>query len=249
MARVDILPEGAKEVLQVGSVIEREFGWDLIQEVIGIPEMELLSRLSYLKEAELIFERGIFPRMTYIFQHAMTRELLYDSLLKEKRREYHQDVGLAMEKLYSDRLEEHSPMLAVHFTRGGDRERGYHYHHLAGSRAARSYANREAMDHFREAWRLIGDEDKNRDTWEKRLDTAIKLAEVMEPLGEFEATLVFLEKSLDESKGLKDPTRYANVHYWMGNTFGNLGRYEDARGHLLRSLALQRYLATFQLDI
>jgi len=31
MARVDRLPEGAKEILQVGSVIEREFGWALIK--------------------------------------------------------------------------------------------------------------------------------------------------------------------------------------------------------------------------
>ena len=68
MAKVDRLPEGAREILQIGSVIEREFSWALIKEVTGIPEMELLSRLSHAKEAELIFERGIFPQVIYIFQ-------------------------------------------------------------------------------------------------------------------------------------------------------------------------------------
>ena len=33
MARVDTLPEGAKEVLQTGSVIEREFSYELIKQV------------------------------------------------------------------------------------------------------------------------------------------------------------------------------------------------------------------------
>jgi class 3 adenylate cyclase/tetratricopeptide (TPR) repeat protein len=240
MARVDRLPEGAKEILQIGSVIEREFSWTLIKEVTGIPEMELISRLSHLKEAELIFERGIFPQVIYIFQHSVTRELLYDSLLATKRRQYHHDIGMAMEKLYPDRLEEHSPMLAVHFTLGGDPERGYRYHHLAGNRAASSYANREALEHFREAWRLIDELDQSRDIREPRLDTAIKLAEVMEPLGEFEPTLVFLEEALQGSESLEDPSRYAKVHYWIGNTFGNLGRYDDARKHLNSSLELSQ---------
>ncbi|MFH1294060.1 MAG: adenylate/guanylate cyclase domain-containing protein [Pseudomonadota bacterium] len=240
MARVDRLPEGAKEILQVGSVIEREFSWALIKEVTGLPEMELLSRLSHSKEAELIFERGIFPQVIYIFQHAMTQELLYNSLLAAKQREYHLAIGKAMERLYSDHLEEYSSMLALHFTRGGDPKRGYQYHHLAGDRAAASYANSEALEHFREAWRLIDEWDQDRELLEPRLDTAIKLAEVMEPLGKFEPTLVLLEEVLGGSTGLENPALYAQVHYWMGNTFGNLGRYDDARKFLLRSLKLSQ---------
>ncbi len=49
MARVDSLPERAKEVLQTGSVIEREFSYPLINRVTGLPEKELLSYLSALK--------------------------------------------------------------------------------------------------------------------------------------------------------------------------------------------------------
>jgi len=49
MARVDHLPEGAKEVLRTGSVIEREFSHGLIQKVTGLPEQQLLSDLSTLR--------------------------------------------------------------------------------------------------------------------------------------------------------------------------------------------------------
>ena len=73
-----------------------------------------------------------------------------------------------------------------------------------------------------------------------RLITVIKLAEVMEPLGEFEPTLALLQKILENSTGVEDPSRYARIHYWMGNTLGNLGRYEDARSHLFRSLELSQ---------
>ena len=52
--------------------------------------------------------------------------------------------------------------------------------------------------------------------------------------------MVFLEEALQGSGGLEDPSRYAKVYYWMGNTFGNLGRYDDAREHLNRSLELSQ---------
>jgi len=56
MARVDTLPEGAREVLKTGSVIEREFSHDLIKSVAGLPEQELLSCISSLKDSELLYE-------------------------------------------------------------------------------------------------------------------------------------------------------------------------------------------------
>ena len=48
MARVDSLPEGAKNVLQTGSVIEREFNYELLKSVTGISDPELLTYLSAL---------------------------------------------------------------------------------------------------------------------------------------------------------------------------------------------------------
>ena len=74
MARVDALPEGAKEVIQTGSVIEREFSYELIKRVTGLSEQEILPRLSILKDTELLYERGIFPDTTYIYAHAFTRD-------------------------------------------------------------------------------------------------------------------------------------------------------------------------------
>jgi class 3 adenylate cyclase/tetratricopeptide (TPR) repeat protein len=248
MARVDRLPEGAKETLQIGSVIEREFGWDLLNEISGLDEMELLSNLSHLKEAELVFERGIFPQTNYIFQHAMTRELVYNSLLDAKRRAYHLAVGEAMEKIYSDRPDEQSPMLALHFTEGGNPVKGYAYHHAAANLAAKSYANQEALDHLREAWRLIEEMEEGSNSEEMRLHTAIRLAEVMENLGEFNHTLTILEEVLKFSAGKEKLPNYARVHYWMGNTFGNLGRYDDARKYLHRSLELSRQFENIETE-
>jgi len=117
MARVDTLPEGAREVLKTGSVIEREFSHDLIKSVAGLPEQELLSCISSLKDSELLYERGIYPESNYIFKHALTREVIYDSLLERKKRELHDRIGKAIENAFESHLAEHYGELTNHFMR------------------------------------------------------------------------------------------------------------------------------------
>jgi class 3 adenylate cyclase/tetratricopeptide (TPR) repeat protein/ABC-type lipoprotein export system ATPase subunit len=131
MARVDSLPDAARRVLQTGSAIEREFSHELIKRVTGLPEQELLSSLSLLKDSELLYERGIYPQSTYIFRHALTREVVYDSILVARKKRLHVDIGDAIEEIYRDNLEEHCEVLATHYITGENYEKGAEYCRLA----------------------------------------------------------------------------------------------------------------------
>jgi class 3 adenylate cyclase/tetratricopeptide (TPR) repeat protein len=115
MARVDALPEGTKEILQTGSVIEREFPHQLIEMVTRIPEQDLLTHLSALKDAELLYERGVYPNSTYIFKHALTREVVYDSILTKRKKKLHEEIGNAIEETSKDNLSAHWEVLAEHY--------------------------------------------------------------------------------------------------------------------------------------
>jgi hypothetical protein len=110
MARVDSLSEGAKVVLQVGSVIGREFSHDVIKRVTDLSKEELLSNLSILRDIELLYERGIYPQSSYIFKHAFTQEVAYNSLLVKRKKEIHEKIGRSIEALYPDSLEEYYEM-------------------------------------------------------------------------------------------------------------------------------------------
>ena len=148
MARVDLLPDAAKGVLQTGSVIEREFSYELIKMVSDLAEEELLSHLSVLKDSELLYERGIFPQSAYIFKHALTQEVVYSSLLLKRRKHIHEKIGRAIETLYPERLEEFYEMLAYHYTEAGCHEQAVAYWQQAGQRALQRSANMEALDHL-----------------------------------------------------------------------------------------------------
>ena len=145
MVKVDSLPEGTKEVLQSGSVIEREFSYNLIKQVTGFTEQELLSHLTVLKDKELLYERGLYPESTYIFKHALTREVVYDSILKRKKMTLHGLVANAIEKLYEKHIAEYYGALANHYMISEDYENAAEYARMAEKKAQKTGSLEEAM--------------------------------------------------------------------------------------------------------
>jgi tetratricopeptide (TPR) repeat protein len=147
MARVDSLPEASKEVLQTASVIEREFSYGLIKRVTGLSEEELLSHLSTLKDSELLYERGIYPQSVYIFRHALTREVVYDSILANRKKQLHEKIGNAIENLNKDNLQEYYGSLIEHYLASENYEKGAEYSKLACKKAQRAASFKEAIEH------------------------------------------------------------------------------------------------------
>ena len=145
MARVDTLPEGSKEVFQTGSVIEREFGYELIKQVTALPEQVLLSHLSALKDSELLYERGIFPETTFTFKHTLTREVVYDSILTERKKKLHEMIGNCIEELYKENIDGQYECLARHFINSENYKKGAEYAKLAGKKAIKSASLNDAI--------------------------------------------------------------------------------------------------------
>ena len=145
MARVDALPEGAKKVIQTGSVIEREFSYELIKRVTGLSEQELLSRLSILKDSELLFERGIYPDTIYIFKHALTRDVVYDSILAKRKKKLHGNIGKAIEDLYQKNINEYYEILVEHYYTGEAYDRAAEFSRLACRKAEKAGALTDAI--------------------------------------------------------------------------------------------------------
>jgi class 3 adenylate cyclase/tetratricopeptide (TPR) repeat protein len=147
MARVDTMPEGAKEVLQTGSVIEREFNYELLHKLMGISDQELLSCLSVLKDSELIYERGIYPQSSYIFKHALTQEVVYGSILAQKRKKRHNEIGLAIEALSAKNAREKCGILAEHFFKAENHKKAEEYLRLAAKEARKKSAFLDAISY------------------------------------------------------------------------------------------------------
>jgi tetratricopeptide (TPR) repeat protein len=163
-ARMDRLEDNLKSTMQVASVIGRDFTYPVLQSITGMKE-ELKSYLLNLQSLEFIYEKNLFPELEYIFKHALTQEVAYNSLLIKRRRDIHEKIGEAIETLYPDRQEEFYEMLAHHYSRSRNLEKAYHYLKLSGDKASQHYSNWESLYFYREA---IGILNKLPDTEENK---------------------------------------------------------------------------------
>src|SRR5215475_10773391 len=111
--------------------------------------------LLELKHLVFLYDRPGIEEPLYIFKHALTQEVAYDSLLTTRRRLLHATAGHAMERLYPDWLVERSEELARHYTEAGLTEQAVHYWHTAGQRASERSAHVEAISHLRTGLELV----------------------------------------------------------------------------------------------
>jgi len=175
MARVDTLPDKAKEVLQTGSAIEREFSHELIKRVTNLPEKELLSHLSAIKDSELLYERGIYPQSTYIFKHALTREVVYDSILTKRKYKLHDAIGNAIEELHHDNVDEHYEVLSEHYITSENYEKGAEYSKLAASKARKGASFNDAVAYGEKSAACLEKLPRTEDVEKKLIDAKVTL--------------------------------------------------------------------------
>jgi tetratricopeptide (TPR) repeat protein len=216
MARVDSLPEGAKNVLQVGSAIGREFSCELVKRVMGLTEQELNPHLSVLRDSELVYERGIYPRANYIFRHSLTQEVAYESLLLKRKHEIHERIGRAAEDLYSDRIEEFYEVLAYHYSRSRNVKKAYQYLRLSGDKASRRYSNWEAFRCYRQAVEKLNALPETQENKRNVIDVLLSMEGPMKLLAYPEDSLEILHEGERLSLELGHERGLATFYSCMG---------------------------------
>jgi len=217
MARVDAMPEGAKELLQTGSVIEREFSYELIKRVSGLSEQELLSHLSILKDAELLYERGIYPDTTYIFKHALTREVVYDSILAKRKKKLHEEIGNAIEDIYKENIEEHYGILAEHFIESKNYEKGAEYSKLAGKKAEKAASLSDAIPYTKKRITCLERLPVTVDVQKKLIDARATLGMYYNQINNFVLSKEAVEPIVELAFKLDYKRRIAQIYTIIGS--------------------------------
>jgi predicted ATPase len=139
------------------------------------PEEELHRTLNELQLGEFIYELPAVGDPEYIFKHALTQEVSYNSVLQERRKQLHERIGAALENLYANSIDDHLDELAHHYGKSGNLQKALEYHELAGLRAVQRCANQDAMQHLTSALDLLRRQalSRVRDQRELALQTAL----------------------------------------------------------------------------
>jgi predicted ATPase/class 3 adenylate cyclase len=160
--RIGRLPERFQDTLKIASVQGEIFTAEVIAQLQGIEEREMVTQLSSHLDRKYRLDRGQGSQRfgsqrlsQYRFQHILFQRYLYDCLDEIERQYLHEAVGNQLESLYGQHTDEVAIELALHFEEAGLAGKASEYLYQAGIRAVRLPANEEAISLFERGLSLL----------------------------------------------------------------------------------------------
>ncbi|MCK5493151.1 MAG: hypothetical protein KAJ14_08580, partial [Candidatus Omnitrophica bacterium] len=148
---------------------------------------------------ELLYERGIYPQSTYIFKHTLTREVVYDSILTNKKKRLHEKIGDEIEELYKDNIDDYYGVLSEHNISCENFEKGAEFSKLASKKAVKMASLNVAIAYAKKRVESLEKLDKT--------DDVIKnIINARTPLGLYNIQIAYLEEAKEAIAPIMDLT-------------------------------------------
>lgn len=221
LSRIDMVAESPRRTLKVASVVGRQFGADIL--VGSYPSLggtrQVVGYLQQLCREDLVLSEDP-AASAFAFKHAVIREVAYDSLPFAQRSDLHGRIGTWIETTDPDAVD----LLAHHFWFANDDDKKRTYLVRAGDAAQAKYANDAAIDYFRRAAPLVGEQE--------RVKVLMKLGSVLELTGDWsEAEAVFGE-ALQLADTLGDLAGSGRARTARADPIRKQGRFDTALAEL-----------------
>jgi len=175
-ARIDRLSADQKELLQTMAVIGRESPLALVRRMTTAQDVHLNRMVAELRTAEFIYEQALADT-EYVFKHALTQEVAYNSLLIERRKLLHERAGQALESMFAQHLDDHLSELAHHYSHSDNVGKAVEYLGRAGQQAMQRSAHDYAISNFTAALDLLGKLPENPERIERELMLQLPLGQ------------------------------------------------------------------------
>ena len=165
--------------------------------------------------------------------------MVYNGLLKKERQKIHERVGLVMEALFHDRLQELYDTLAFHFKQSQSVDKAVDYLIKAGEKSIKRYAVEESHQYFKEAFDILSQKpNKTREDDNLIVDILLKWAFVFNHRGEFSGLVELFSAHQRIAESSEDKERLGMFYAWLGWGLNCGGKLKEAYGYLSKALKL-----------
>jgi predicted ATPase/class 3 adenylate cyclase len=241
-SRLDRLDWKCKEVLRLASVIGRVFARRILEKLYQGPG-EFRDALDKLSGLGLVLPTRGHPDAEYMFNHVLTQQVTYDSLLLQRRKLLHGLVGAAIEQLYPHRLQELVNLLHHHFSLAEDWQKAIHYAREAAEQAKTLSQFEDALKMIEQLKAAIVCLPPDRVRQEMLVDALLEEERLCDTLGWRERQQAVIDQMFSILHMHHDQARLASAYLRRGDFCTQLGLFSEADRALRESLTIRRTLA------
>jgi len=227
--RISRLDDECQNALTMASFVGNDCAFEALCGVTGVQEDKLLDVMERILKTGLVKERIIRGQGVYSFADVIVRDVVHEEVSLLRHMKIHDAVGCALEKVYTEKVDEHFGELAYHFLEGGNKEKALDYFLKAGEKAAKIYANNEAASYFQSALKLL---EEKEGVLQERGHVLEKLGDIKKLVGQYDVCMKYWNDALLLRKQLYEKEKVARLHRKIANVlWSNLGNRERAKQH------------------
>ena len=225
LSRIDAAAEEPRRTMKVASIIGRTFHAPMLpgayEELGALPVV--LDQLDALRTLDLVaLDRE--AEQIWMFKHAVTRDVAYESLPFALRSLLHGKVGEYLERTEADDLDRVVPLLEHHYWRSDREEKKREYLGKAARQAQDSYANSAAIVYYDRLLPLLDGVE--------RVAESIRLVDVLQLVGETQRATEVATEAREVAIGLDDAATVARCDHSLAECARRLGQFDEAAARL-----------------
>jgi predicted ATPase len=157
LQRLSLLLRNQRRILDAASVIGEKFNVEILAPVLSSNRLEIIETLDVIaKDTSLICCEG----ESYWFDHARSRDAIYEEVSSALKREYHARVAETLESTSKNGKLAFSEV-AYHYAQAGNTEKAVEYALAAGQDALARWSNTEAAQHFAYVLKTVGEKSEH----------------------------------------------------------------------------------------
>jgi len=235
-ARINRLDDECRNLLTMASFVGYDFSYEALRGATGLEENKLVELLEKMLKTGQIKERVVRGEDAYSFADVIVRDVVHEEVSHLMHKRLHNVVGSALEKIYANKIDDHLAELAYQFMEGNDKDRALGYFLKAGEKAAKIYANNEAVSYLQSALQLLEEKEGELDEKARVLE---RLGDIKRIQGEYDACVEHWSKALELRKKLDEKENASRIHRKMAPVLDSaMGEKEKAEMHYQEALKI-----------
>jgi len=238
-SRMDSLEPDVKEILQMASVVGKNFRLSILEYISDKKRLELNHTLTTLENLDYITHDGKETDPEYTFKHPLFQEVAYKSLLKKQRRELHQKTAGCIEKLFSGRLPDFYELLSHQYYASGNWDKAYEYSIKAAQKNKKIYNNKAAIEFYEMAIESLKD-CKSR--IKEKIEAMREMVEVYSLIGEQVNALRDIKRAIALAKKINDKFEQTRCLDTLCRVYQGMSRYKLMKNEALKALTIYKKL-------